>query len=195
MPQQLSLDGLTDSARPTDRLFYGIFPPPAIAGRFAQLAQGLSARHGLTGRPLAGERFHITLFHLGDYCGLPAALARTAIEAAATVSLPPFEVRFDHAASFAGKSPSLPLVLRASTGVDRLMAFQQTLGVALKKAGLGRHVGPSFTPHVTLLYDAKLLPPEPVEPVAWVVNEFVLVHSLLRQTRHVPLERWPLRQG
>jgi len=194
MSRQLSLDGISSGEKPPDRLFFGIFPPPADASRLAQLAQYLRARHALTGSPLAVERFHITLVHLGDYFGLPATVVRTAIDAASTVVMPPFAVTFDYAESFSGKSATLPFVLRANTGVDRLVDFQRNLGMALKKAGLGRYVSSSFTPHVTLLYDEKLLSPEPVEPVGWVVNEFALVHSLLRRGRHIALERWPLRE-
>lgn len=192
MTQQLSFDGFATGQPPPDRLFFGIFPPAAVAAGLARMAQGLRARHDLTGRPLATERFHITLFHLGDYFGLPEALVRSALEAAATVTAPPFEVMFDFTESFSTRQTNLPLVLRASTGVDRLMGFQQKLGDALKRVGLGRHVRSQFTPHVTLLYDMKSVSREPVEPVGWTADEFVLVHSLYGETRHVPLGRWPL---
>jgi 2'-5' RNA ligase len=50
-----------------------------------------------------------------------------------------------------------------------------------------------FTPHVTLLYDGMSVAEQPVDPISWTVGEFVLVHSLLGQTRHIILDRWPLR--
>ena len=53
-----------------------------------------------------------------------------------------------------------------------------TLGAAMKKAGLGRLVDRMFTPHVTLLYDGRLVTPVDVKPVAWKVNEFVLFARL-----------------
>lgn len=193
MTQQLSLDGFAAGHPPTDRLFFGIFPATPIATRVARMAQELCIRHALTGKPLAPERFHITLFHLGDYVGLPETRVRAAIEAATTVAAPPFDVLFDYTESFQGKSRSLPLVLRTSTGAEQLKSFQQNLGDTLKKAGLGRYVSPQFTPHVTLLYDTKTIPREPAEPVSWMVGEFVLVHSLLGKTRHTQLGRWPLR--
>ena len=55
-----------------------------------------------------------------------------------------------------------------------------------------RPVASQVTPHVTLLYDDVLVEERAVEPIRWTVREFVLVHSLLGQTRHVPLARWPL---
>lgn len=192
MSRQLSLDGFADG-QPPDRLFFGIFPPAPIAAGLARMARELRDRNALAGPPLAPDRLHVTLFHLGDTFGLPEALVRSAGEAAATVTAAPFEVRFDFAESFATKASKPPLVLRTSTASERLMDFQQNLGHALKKAGLGRHVGTQFTPHVTLLYDFKSVAREPVEPVGWTVDEFVLVHSLFGKNRHIPLGRWPLR--
>ena len=43
-----------------------------------------------------------------------------------------------------------------------------------------------------MLYDDRLVAWQAVEPVRWTVREFVLMHSLLGQHRHVPLARWPL---
>lgn len=73
------------------------------------------------------------------------------------------------------------------------MVFQQTLGIAMKKAGLGRWAKPGYTPHVTLLYDDRSVAEQAVETICWTAREFVLVHSLIGQTLHVPLARWPLR--
>jgi 2'-5' RNA ligase len=74
-----------------------------------------------------------------------------------------------------------------------LEAFQRVLGVALNKAMLeGDTTKSRYTPHMTLLYDDSLVTERPVETVTWTVGEFVLVHSLLGQTVHVPLARWPL---
>ena len=194
MPGQLSLPGLSTGPRHTDRLFFGIFPDPAAAvPLIAQLGQKLRVEHGLTSPLLAPGRFHITLFHLGDYFGLPASLVRSASEAGATLAASPFEVEFDRAGSFSGKPGELPFVLRGSRGVEQLKAFQQTLGLALKKAGLGYHAKEQFNPHVTLLRDPKRIPEETVDPVRWTVREFVLVHSLLGRTQYILLGRWPLR--
>jgi hypothetical protein len=37
------------------------------------------------------------------------------------------------------------------------------------------------------------VPPRAVQPVRWVVRDFVLVHSLLGWSKLVPLARWSLR--
>jgi len=192
MPEQLGLPGFDAAPRPTDRLFFAIFPDAEAAARIAGLAGRLRADQGLKGRPLRPERFHITVNHLGDYVGLPQGVVAAASEAAAAIAAPPFDVEFDRVESFRGRLGNRPLVLRGGDGLAALAAFQQALGAAMMKTGLGRWVERSFTPHVTLLYDDLAVDEQAVEPVRWTVREFVLIHSLLRRTQHIPLARWPL---
>ena len=73
-----------------------------------------------------------------------------------------------------------------------MRAFHAALAARLGESGLGRFAAESFEPHVTLAYDARMVTTEAVAPVVWTAHEFVLVHSLLGQTRHIPLGRWPL---
>ena len=192
MTGQLSFPGLDTAQPPTDRVFFAIFPDADAAARIARLAQHLRGEHGLKGKPLAPERLHVTLHHLGDYVGLPRGVVAAAREAAAAVVRPPFDVTFDRVVSFGG-SRNRPLVLCGGDGLAALTAFQQALGTAMAKAGLGRWAEPHFKPHVTLLYDNGGVAEQAVETIGWSVRQFVLVHSLLGQTRHVPLAHWPLR--
>lgn len=177
----------------TDRLFFAIFPDARAAAQIAGLAQQLREEHGLRGKPLKTERFHVTLHHLGDYAGLPQDLVEVARAAATSVSAAPFDVTFDRAASFSTAPRNRPFVLRGGDGVASLITLQQTLGDALKKTVLGRWAKPAYTPHVTLLYDDRSVPEQPVPAVSWTASEFVLIRSLIGQTLHVPLARWPLR--
>lgn len=192
--EQLSLDGMAESGRPTDRLFFALFPDPGTATLLGGLARRLKHGLGLRGRPLADERFHVTLHHLGDFAGLPEGLVASAREAAARVDVAPFQAGFDRAVSFHGARANHPFVLRADAAAGPLMAFQRELGLSLARAGLGVKTNATFTPHVTMLYDEQLVHERPVEPVRWTAHEFVLVHSLLDRTQHIPLGRWPLRE-
>ena len=69
------------------------------------------------------------------------------------------------------------------------------LGQALKQNGLGSaaHDLDDFTPHVTLLRDAKAAKAQKIDPMTWQVADFVLVQSLLGKTTHIHLGRWPLK--
>ena len=191
MPEQLFLPGFEAKLRPTDRLFFAIAPTPNAAASITRQAGLLCDEYGLKGRLLAIGRLHVTLGHLGDYLGLPQDIVAAAMATAASVRMAPFDVAFDRAASFRGRPRNRPFVLLGDDGVAALTAFQQTLGTALEKAGLGR-ANSRYTPHVTLLYDNRFVPVRAIEPIGWTVREFVLVHSLLGRTRHVPLARWPL---
>lgn len=193
MLDQLGFPEFGTKSRPTDRLFFALFPDDAAAVRIAQIADRLRVEHGLKSSRLEAERFHVTLHHLGDYEGLPQGVVAAAVEAGAAVAAAPFAVAFDRVMSFSAKPGGRPFVLHGGDGVAALKAFQQALGVAMTKAGLGRWVKPKFTPHVTLLYDDAAVADRTVPPVAWTAHEFVLVHSLLGQTRHIRLGRWPLR--
>jgi 2'-5' RNA ligase len=191
MPEQSFLPGF-DAPKLTDRLFFAVFPAAQAAARMARLALQLRDEHGLHGKPLQTERFHVTLHHLGDYAGLPQDVVGMASKAAAAVTSLPFALAFDRVASFSSAPRNRPFVLRGDGGLAALMAFQQALGVAMTKAGLGRWAKPGYTPHVTLLYDDHSVVEQAVETITWTAHEFVLVHSLIGQTRHVPLLRWPL---
>lgn len=191
MPEQLAFPSLDPA--PTDRLFFAIFPDAPAARCTAETAGRLSDQHGLTGRPLAPRRFHVSLHCLGDYAGVPNDIVAKAREAAANLAATPFGLMFDLAGSFAGQRRKLPLVLRSGDSPLPLIAFQRALGEAMARNGLGRFVSPLYTPHMTLLYDARYVEPRPVEPVGWTVREFVLVRSLLGLTMHIPLARFRLR--
>ena len=175
----------------TDRLFFAIFPDPATAAGVARRAGQLRTAQGLDGRPLAADRFHITLHHLGDHAGVRRDIVAMATEAAEAVAASPFDVTFDRAGSFHNGGNN-PFVLQGGEDLEALKAFQRALGLAMARAGLGRLMSKTFTPHVTLLYDRRLVAEQPVEPVTWTVGDFTLVHSRLGRTEHVPLARWTL---
>lgn len=175
----------------TDRLFFAIFPDPATAANIARQADHLRTAHGLGGRPLAADRFHITLHHLGDHAGVRRDIVAMATEAAGAIAASPFDVTFERAGSFHNGGNN-PLVLQGGEGLETLKAFQRELGLAMARAGLGRWSGKAFTPHVTLLYDRRLVAEQPIAPMTWTVGGFTLVHSLLGRTEHIPLARWSL---
>ncbi len=192
MNQQLSLMGFDSAPRPTDRLFFAIFPDAEAAARIGRLARRLRDEHRLRGKALEPERFHITLHHLGDFAGLRHDLVDLAVRAAAGIGNSSFDVTFDRVMSF--KRPrNRPLVLCAGDSVAALDSLQQDLGKLMQKTGLDTKSERHFKPHVTLLYDDQSIAEQVVESIGWTAREFVLVHSLLGQTQHIPLARWKLR--
>ena len=174
----------------TDRLFFGLFPDAATAARIREVGEELRRNHGLTGRVHAQDRLHVTLFHLGDYPGLPPALVKSAMAAAEVMEAAAFEVTFDHATSFSGAPRNRPFILKGGEGLAELCDYRQALGLAL--AGQGVKTTPAYTPHVTLLYDDRIIEPDPITPISWTVRELVLVRSLIGKGVHEHIGRWRL---
>jgi RNA 2',3'-cyclic 3'-phosphodiesterase len=192
LPEQLGLPGFDAPAAPTDRLFFAIFPDPDACARVEPLAAALRARFALKGKPLATGRFHVTLFHLGDFLGVPPGVVARAREVASSVATPAFQIEFDRVLSFKGRPGHRPLVMTGGEGVAALTAFQQVLAASLLKAGLGGRMRQAFLPHLTLLYDGRKVDEHAIEPVAWRAHEFVLVRSLLGLSQYEWLGRWAL---
>lgn len=183
MSGQMSLDGFADAV-PTDRLFFAVFPDTEASAAIAYPAEEVGRQHGLRGTPLRRDRPHITLHHLGDYAGLPAAVVEQAQSAATKMMAAPFEVRFDRVKSFGGHAQKKPCVLVGAAGDTPLQRLRRQLGECLIHAGLRQRVTRDFTAHVTLRYERVALPEQAVATIMWTVREFALVHSLLGQTRH-----------
>lgn len=192
MPEalQLGLPGF-DPPTPTDRLMFLLYPDRTTAERIADEARRLKDRLGLRGAVLQTERLHITLHHLGDYAGVPRDIVGKGVAAGDALSASPFEVSFDRAASFANRPGANPFTLQGGEGVGALIGFQKALGETM--AGAALRPDRSFTPHVTLLYDALIAAEQMVAPITWTVDRFALVRSKLGQTQHVILREWILR--
>lgn len=188
--QPSSFDGFAPPTA-TDRLFFAVIPDADAVECIVRLTQTLRSEHALHGKPTHADRLHVTLHHLGDFAGLPQDVIAAAGAAAAGVVIPAFDVMFDSASSFAGRARQRPFVLRGTAGVADLKQFQRALSGQMKVAGLPAR-REDFTPHITLLYDDRIVLAQPVEPVSWGVREFVLVHSLLGKSEHRILGRWPL---
>jgi RNA 2',3'-cyclic 3'-phosphodiesterase len=174
-------------------LFFALLPDHSTAFLAETLALGLSRVHGLKGRPIDADRLHLTL------CGVPlesGALLETvekARDAAAGIAAGPLEVCLDTARSFAHRDGRHPFVLSCGDQPDGLLCLRQRLGIALKHEGLDGGPQGGFTPHMTLLWADRMVEDSPIVPVRWTARDFALVLSLVGQSRHITLGRWPLR--
>lgn len=167
-------------------LFLAILPHAETSRRIHQMAGILKAAHAFRGRLTAPERLHVTLFSLG---GLPKRMIEKACEAISEVRAEPFGVSFDHTTSFRGRPGSRPFVLAGGDGLGRLKLFRRALALAFAQRGL-KHLGRrDFTPHVTLLFDDRVVDEQPFGPIGWTVRDLVLIHSM---KGHEHLAQWPL---
>ena len=182
------------SREPGDNsLFFAILPEPDIAARIEALGGTLRTAHGLSGRPISAKRLHVTVNPVANYATLLDYDVTAAMEAAAAVALPPFEIAFDRLQSFKGRE-NQPLVLRCGDGTAAFGRLQKTLLTALKATGYQGKAPTGYTPHMTLLYDRRPVEETDLdEPIDWTVREFALVYSVYGESRHMHLGRWPLR--
>ena len=123
------------TATPEGRLFLAVFPDAPKAARIFRLAGGLKYAHRFSGRLIAADRLHASLFFLG---GLPERMILAACETLSEVCLPPFEVSFDRTASFRGRPGSRPFVLMGGEGVRPLKALREVIGNKLAQQGFRR---------------------------------------------------------
>jgi RNA 2',3'-cyclic 3'-phosphodiesterase len=182
----------SDRRRAPGAVFFAVKPDEETGKKALAQAKDLQAAHGLRDRLQARELFHITLFAIGNFPTLPQAQIDDAIKTAAAFRMQPFEITLDRALTFDTKKPKLPLVLAGSNGVTKVRMLRQALLADMKRAGIRPTAG-SDEPHMTLLYDPRKVPEQPIEPLSWTARDFVLVHSHFGLGKHEELGRWPLR--
>ena len=200
MSEQFLLPGIDPPPRPLPRprtkarrkeplphtLFLAIFPSAEDAASLAALGAQLNDRHALKGTLSGPHRLHVTLHDLGGYDTVPRKKVQAALEAAAAVAPPAFDVLFDHAMTYAN---SKAFVLCGEEGTAALADFRQRLGEALADAGL--KPDRSFTPHMTVAYTRRKIERHAIEPVRWTAGSFALIDSHVGEGVHEVLGRWP----
>jgi RNA 2',3'-cyclic 3'-phosphodiesterase len=181
-----------------ERLFFALKPDVAACASIAETARALQRDLRLSGTPLAEERLHVTLHHLGDYEQLPEELIsrarRAADEVVALRCFKPFVLTLGSAFSFPPRGGPTPFAARVEDDLSALLALWETLGKYLRHAGVAiqKNARANFVPHVTLMYGTHAKPTPWNPPISWMVRDFVLIRSLLGQTKHITLEKWPL---
>jgi 2'-5' RNA ligase len=171
------------------QLYFAVVPGARPAGRIYRVAEVVKRARHFEGRLIERDRLHVTLFFLDGGSDAREHVVRMACEAARNVCMPSFEVSFDRIASFRGQPGHCPFVLLGGDGLSGLRLFRQALGAQMMRKGLRHLVKPEFNPHVTLLYAERQVEEQPIEPISWTVDAFVLIHSL---NGHTHLARWPL---
>ncbi|UDL91782.1 2'-5' RNA ligase family protein [Mesorhizobium sp. PAMC28654] len=177
-----------------DRAFFGLFLQPRYYGSFANLQRQLCHQHGIVGSLLSVERFHLSLQHAGDYRRLRSKIVFAASRSGQHVHMPAFEVTFGSVGSFSGRlatggrPPHRPFVLLADDGP--VFQLHKLLGAEMLKNGLKASDG--FVPHLTLAYDQKFIPRQPIDPISFVACDFTFVHSMRGLTKYLFLDHWPL---
>lgn len=165
------------------RLFYALKPSPAEARRIGRIRNAFGPARAI----VEDHRLHATLGITADYPDFPGRLAAQMLAIGASIDSGP-----------------VSLLLEEIVGTRRAIALcpgrcpktwrdlQTQIGTALKRRDILRP-GWRSSPHLTLLYRPGEFFRTPVPRVAMESADFVLIHSLVGETRHIELGRWPLR--
>lgn len=182
-------------ARESHNLFFGLWPGDEVRTRIDAAARQLRRDLVPAGRWLAPRRYHMTLHFLGNHAALPAQLVALASAAGDGARIAPFDLELDVAGSF--RNRKISWWLGCSDPPSGLHDLWEAIAQGFR--GGGSHVldDSPLVPHVTILRDAATpLPPMPIAPIAWPVDEFVLVDSLLGpKAEYTILRRWPLSRS
>lgn len=178
--------------RPAHGLFFAVMMPLEARHEIAARLLDYRARFPFLGRPIGAERLHLSLNPVlaGDV--LPEKVIELSRRVGGSIRFQHFQVRLDRALSYRNRKRKKPFVLAASDPAD-----VSALGDHIAKAfdilsGHKARGGRPVSPHVTLVWDAFMVPEHPISPVIVPVREVSLVHSHIGQSRYDILARWPL---
>lgn len=175
-------------------LFLAITPDAEISKKIGAVAIDLRTCNGLHGKQLQDRHLHMTLHAVAGYHRqIPLHDIEAAKAAAASIRCAPFSIVLDRVGSFSNraKSQNNAFVLRCDAYSDTAIALlRQQLAVALRRSGL--RPKPTATPHMTLLYDRKVMIERPIEPIRWTATRFSLILSHVGCGHHQSLGEWTL---
>jgi 2'-5' RNA ligase len=167
------------------RLFFAIWPGEPASRALQDLGAALEARAG--GRVIPREKIHLTLAFLGE---VAPNRADDLVQAADAVREAPFDLVLDRIGGFRRARVAW---VGATNPPPGLIGVEATLRAGLRARGFDLEERP-YTPHVTLVRKVdRTLPAEPIEPIAWRVEEIALVRSELGSGTYSVVTTWPLK--
>ena len=142
------------------------------------------------------QHLHETLAVTPDYQAYPDYLIDQLMAVGDSVSINPFPIALDRLSGTpaSARNHRGSVALRSSRSHARLLQLSRELCAGMRYRGFLRPDW-SCRPHTTLMYWQGYDFIRPVAPISWDAVEFVLIHSLLGQTRHIELSRWTLRSS
>ena len=166
------------------RLFFALWPPEKLRTRIARTTR--AEVRGTGGKPTPVENLHMTVHFLGP---TPQELIESLIERVAALPFDPFELTLDQ---YGYWQRARTLWLGPNETPLPLAELARDIGWISQQLGLPRNRR-AFIPHMTLARKVnRLTPRDPPGSMHWLVNEFVLVESVLggRHSRYTILEHF-----
>lgn len=182
-------DGHEDGvpARPTERLFFALWPDEGTRSALARVQRDLAPPNGRRVHP---EDIHLTVVFLGPATPEQRDCAeRTAAKVAARDGSVPFELMLERIGSF---PRARVFWCGAPVCPPPLLELVVCLNRELRDCGFVPERRP-YRPHVTLMRKARPVPAQDLrQPIRWRVGELVLVTGTGAVPRYRVLRRWAL---
>lgn len=134
----------------------------------------------------SADLLHVTLLSLFDLYKKPPEWLPAVITALDSFRAPPFPLLFDRIEN------RKAVTLRTRDPLTQARAVQAALVRHLVEQRAPIMDGTAPQPHVTINYRGDRLRTEKIAPIAWTVDEILLVESIVGKTTHVVHGRWLL---
>ena len=185
---QLSLPGFGAPNR-TGLRGHGLYLAIRPDASACDAAMGVCARVRRKGDSrVKPENLHVSLLQLGSGSEIPQTVIEMACRRMLSIASPPVPLRFDKVESIE-RAQDWCVVLASSQGLGALYQLQ----CQLVREFSGKDWRGSHMPHMTLLYARRPVEKQPVAPICWTAQEFVLIHSYRGTGRQEIVARRPLR--
>ena len=165
--------------RARNPLYIQAKPPPEVQAQITALPRNDPSR--------GPQLLHATLVSLFDLHYAPPDWLPRTIAALDSFSAPPFPLTFDRIEN------RKAVTLRRRDPLAQARAFQAALVRHLLAHKAPMMLGTTPEPHVTINYAGDRLRAEKIAPIGWIVDEILLVESIVGKATHVAHGRWPLR--
>jgi 2'-5' RNA ligase len=167
------------------RLFFALWPDEAAREQLAALAQDVALV--AEGKPVPGEKIHLTLAFLGE---IPGDRQAEAVRVGEETRGAAFRLDVDRVGSFRRARVAWA---GCSQPPESLIELQSALAANLASKGFALEERP-FAAHLTLARKiARPLPPASIPAIGLQATDLALVLSEAGTGRYTTLESWPLR--
>ena len=156
-------------------------PPPHVQAQITALQRNDPSR--------GADLLHATLMSLFDLHYAPPEWLPQVIAALDSFDAPAFPLAFDRIEN------RKAVTLRTRAPLTEARAFQAALVQHLLACRAPMMLGTTPEPHVTINYRGDRLNAQKMAPIGWMVEEILLMESIVGKTTHVEHGRWPLRHG
>lgn len=165
------------------RLFFALWPDDVTRQRCVSIINSISQKPK---KPVNVANLHVTLLFLGNISKNQQTSLQTA---ASAIAIPEMTIYFNRLSFW--KKPGILCLTVAEPYIEL-----QSLADSLKMVARGLNIKTDdrpYTPHISLIRDAKQLASIEFEPIIWRSHSFCLVqsHSLINKTAYEIIQEWP----